>query len=165
MIALENVLARETEGLPVGIPIPGGLALFHALKHVHKVAIATTDTKESARRWLDQNGVTGIPYLLTPKDPEADYVGLRLEQMRQLRRLDVDLALVVDADPRVAKAALHEGITSLLFTHPRYARPEFRPDARQGIRAWQDIESEVEHENERRKTDVRLDADVAGQFE
>ena len=64
--------------------------------------------------------------------------------------------MVVTADLDLATKLLQEGLDTLVFLHPTYLRPEFRPDGRQGVRSWAAIEAEMDKQIEMIKEDPRV---------
>lgn len=52
------------------------------------------------------------------------------------------LHLYVDTDPETVALALHWGIPTLLYSHPRYARPEWRPDEEVAQPGWAKLMAE-----------------------
>lgn len=164
MMGIEGVLAQPPEPgqlFAAANPINTGVALMKVLSESHRIVLATTHAdRGSVDHWLRQQGLTSFyGALLLREAIEADltYEALRASQFARLRGLGGYVHLVIDADPVVIGHVMREGTVGLLFAHPVYMRPEFRPDSARGARAWQDIADEVEHQNLLKATDVRLD--------
>ena len=78
-----------------------------------------------------------------------------IEQVKYVRSQG-KVELVVTSDTELAKKLLEIGLDTLLFLHPTYLRPEFRPDGRQGIRSWAAIEEEIDKQIEMIREDPRV---------
>lgn len=137
---------------PKGSPLYQGTALYHVLKESKKVVLLAKD-KDDAERWLKTNGIPKFDELLdhsyiTPGDNND----LRLvEYCRSQGKIE----LVVTADIELSKYLLEQGIHTLMFLHPSYIRPEFRPDGR-GRKAWDAVVQELDHQQELYADDRRI---------
>lgn len=160
VIGIEGVLARVADGaLITSQPIPAGVTLYATLRRNYKIALLAYERNEAKIvHWLRSNHVTDYTTLLAggPGLP----VDQRAAQIRELRLRGYALDLVIDASPAVVAKAMHAGVTSLLFASPKYARPEFRPDAPRGIREWADIEGEMDLQREFRAQEPARTADL-----
>ncbi len=146
VIALEGVLAQDDTTLVTAEPIKDGLGLYVALRKYYRIALLTLETDRSrAEHWLRGNGLTDYTSLHLADDHTHDHntASLRRKQLRALRNQGYPIDLYFDSSPAAAAAGMHMGITSLLFASPKFARPEFRPDARTGVREWAVIEAEM----------------------
>lgn len=125
-------------------PIPEGIALFHALSQGYRVALAVEDKIVDAH-WLMMEGLTVYQELIDENVPGA----LRgqeetLSQVEYLLGRGQQVSLVVLANPQSAAFVVERGVTVSLFVHPRFTRPEYRPDWNGGMRRWDDIVTEIE---------------------
>lgn len=125
-------------------PIPEGIALFHALSQGYRVVLAVEDKIVDAH-WLMMEGLTGYQELLDENVPGA----LRgqeetLSQVEFLLGRGQQVGIVVLANPQSAAFVVERGVTVSLFVHPRFTRPEYRPDWNGGMRRWDDIVAEIE---------------------
>ena len=68
-----------------------------------------------------------------------------------------NVTLVVTPDPGQARRLFAQGVTSLLFAHPSYAQPEWRPDAVGPTVGWNELSREMAAEIERKMADHRTD--------
>lgn len=74
--------------------------------------------------------------------------------------------LYIDGDPGVIAEAMRRGIPSLLFSSPQYVRPEFRPDAPKGVRAWDELIGERNRQQAMIAVDERVkSSDLLANFE
>lgn len=163
VIAIENVLARVPDGdhLVRAMPITEGVTLYQALKQTHKIALVTNAASlEKVQHWLRVNGLAGYTIVVLERTPRQGR-SLRGEQLECLRAQGYSVDLFIDADPAAVAEAVHMGVTSLCFVSPRYARPEFRPDATNEIRPWDAIAAEVDAQNELRVREPVPTADLA----
>jgi hypothetical protein len=83
-------------------------------------------------------------------------VDVRAGQLRYVAGIGTRIELLIDPSPSRCAAAMHAGITSLLFAAPRYQRPEWRPDAEHGMRPWSQISAELDKQAEEAATDSRV---------
>lgn len=142
-IAVEGVLAGSTKDRKLGQPIQSGVRLYNALRKSYKIVLLTLqDDPDVVSRWLTLADIREYGSVMGPVRV-AEFIDTRRDQLAELRVLNYDVELFVDASPRFVAHGLHLGVTSLLFGSPEYARPEFRPDARQEIREWGTIEAEL----------------------
>ena len=145
---VDDVLRSST-----GSPIYQGLALYRMFNEDVRVVLLTDD-REKTHRWLLEHRINtfddlvdrNVPGILN--DPD-------LEQVKYCRSQG-KVELVVTGNVELAKRLLEIGLDTLLFLHPTYLRPEFRPDGRQGMKAWADIENEIDKQIEMIKEDPRV---------
>lgn len=163
-VTAEGVLCRsERPGALFGsyLPIPPGVRLLRALSGLYQVAVVTSEPNQDVvEHWLMVNGLSdNYSTIVVPRSEPT-----RAAQWRYLRSVG-SLDYVIDPSPSDVAWAASEGITALLFSHPLYARPEWRPDDERGVRAWGEIEAEVEQQAQRRSTDRRLSDVGSGRYE
>lgn len=145
---VDDVLRSST-----GSPIYQGLALYRMFNEDVRVVLLTDD-REKTHRWLLEHRINtfddlvdrNVPGILN--DPD-------LEQVKYCRSQG-KVELVVTGNVELSKKLLEIGLDTLLFLHPTYLRPEFRPDGRQGMKAWADIEEEIDKQIEMIKEDPRV---------
>jgi hypothetical protein len=132
MMAIPGVLARQTSRLVVAQPVPIGVALLVSLRAQFRVHLVSDDTEAETRHWLTQMGImaaTSVSWREDVQDWEyLSPVERRRAQLHHLRSWSNNPEIVIDPDPDVVAMALEEGAIGMLFAHPAYARPEFRPD-------------------------------------
>ena len=66
------------------------------------------------------------------------------------------VTLVVTPDPQKARQLFEQGVTSLLFAHPAYADPAWRPDYVGPMVGWNELSRVVAEEATRKVTDGRM---------
>lgn len=158
-LVIDGVMRHEHgEGV-----IQQGHALYQLLKETGRLALITLDDLDRTKYWLETNGYTEHVYLIGP-DPTDAGLPVPQQRLRQLRRLQRTAAgmmsFYVEPDPETAAAAFAEGMTALLFLHPRYQRPSFRPDYEGAIRPWDVLTAEVERQRSLKARDVRPHSEV-----
>jgi len=145
---VDDVLRSST-----GSPIYQGLALYRMFNEDVRVVLLTDD-RDKTHRWLLEHRINTFDDLVDRNVPgvldDPD-----LEQVKYCRSQG-KVELVVTGNVELAKRLLEIGLDTLLFLHPTYLRPEFRPDGRQGVKAWADIENEIDKQIEMIKEDPRV---------
>jgi hypothetical protein len=152
-IVIEGVLSREVgEGV-----ITQGQRLYFGLMESYTVALLTdrTDT-EAVKHWLKVNGLDKHPYLIpaTIKDPQ-DPAARRMQQISRLRQAGCNVELLIEPDPKVAAHAMGNGVAVLNYLHPNYSNPRFRPDYKETVTPWAEMDAEVERLRALREEDPR----------
>lgn len=167
-IGVEGVLSQQVptvESITTQGPVQTGLKLFVGLRSMFKIVLLTDELDTSlVEHFLKQNGIDGHAYLIPrrPWEVDLDHTQLRMHQLERLRgELGMPISLMVDHDPKVCAQAMFKGVVGLLFAHPQYARPEFRPDDLRGVKAWADIEVESARQRELKGSDPRLEPGLA----
>ena len=155
VIVVEGVLKQNTTD---GV-ISQGSRLYHGLKEQMKVAVVSNSLHpENVERWLLLNGFTDHPYFFHARTTDPwEPGGTRLRQIRDLRESKNFIEIVVEPDPEIAAVLMSEGITVLNFLHPKYQRPEFRPDWEAAVKPWDALVAEVERQQLIKAKDRRMD--------
>lgn len=150
LLFLDGVLRKPNQS-----PIYEGTALYQSLNQTHRVLILCHQ-KGEAERWLKQNNIgTVIDDIIDYKDPASTEDDEALRQVKFCQgRGKVDF--VVTDDVELSKQLMENGITTLLFLHPKYARPEFRPDVPLGVRSWLEITQEIDRQQDLFREDPRV---------
>jgi hypothetical protein len=150
VFSLEGVLRGDTGEL-----IPDGLILYRSLAMVGRTVVITEMDEQLAKVWLMMHNLSKYDLLIDNSvliDPDES---LKRRQLA-IARSRGTVSMYVDADPSMAAEALRQGIPTLLFSTPLYARPEYRPDAPKGIRKWDDIVAEKNRQQALKAVDDRL---------
>lgn len=145
---VDGVLRSET-----GSPIYQGLALYRMFNEDVRVVLLC-DERAKTNRWLLEHKINKLDDLID-RDVPGVLDDPDLEQVKYCRSQG-KVELVVTADIDLAKKLLEIGLDTLLFLHPTYLRPEFRPDGRQGMKKWASIEEEIDKQLEMLKEDPRV---------
>lgn len=149
LITLDDVLRIKKK------PIVSGVALYRCLNEFHRVFILCED-KAEAENWLVSNKISKVDNLIDKEYVQKEYGRSLLKRQVDYARSQGKVDFVVTSDTELAKDLLEEGIETLLFLHPQYIRPEFRPDMGQGVRRWADIQAEIDKQNEMYFEDKRV---------
>lgn len=172
MVSAEGVLCRKDRRdnpFRANQPITEGMSLVSALSTTYNIAVASAETDgDEITTWLKDHGMGPYFSYAVPRRPgmPEDRTGRLVAQAHHLRSCGFTVGMVLDSDPATIGALLHEGYTGLVFTHPQYARPEWRPDDPRGARSWADIEAEVETQARLKADDPRVKANSdEGKFE
>ena len=147
LIFLDDVLRAPSKA-----PLYEGRDLYLALAPSKKVTVLCAD-REDAERWMKTSNfgdiaeVMDYSYITAVEDKEFALV--------QYCRSQGKIELVVTADVALAERLLADGLHVLLFLHPIYMRPEFRPDGR-GRRDWDAITTELDKQQRLYAEDHRV---------
>lgn len=161
LVTIEGVLG-ESSVIHGFYPVVDGVKLAHALRSGYRLHFGSVQAgAEAVEHWLHINGMTQPAFyenLIVRESRWTDLSDsmLRAEQAAHLRRLGVDLGLVVSADPSTILLVSEMGVPSLLFSNPTYRWGEYRPDKKRLPRAWQEIDDEMTRQMELRAGDPRL---------
>lgn len=167
IVQIEGVLAKVNFELKAARPTLDGMNIWTMVKRVYKTAIVTaTDDRENAAAWLKRNGFTGYDLLDAANytiQSRPDALFLADDMISAYRAQGWEIGPYITSNPVVAARALKLGATAWLIASPLYMRPEHRPDAERGPRAWEALVDEVEQQQIMKAEDKRLEAeDVIG---
>lgn len=153
VLVVEGVLRQETGDGVIG---PGKI-LYQALAEIGKVALVSNSLHEDkVEYWLRINGFRDHEYLFPARtDDPFEVGGTRLKQVQSVTATQHSIDFVVEPDPEIAARLMHDGVPTMLFLHPRYARPEFRPDWEEKVTPWDTLVAEVESQTLLRTADKR----------
>ena len=169
VVTAEGVLCRRDgdNTFRANQPIGPGLDLLACLSQMYNVCVASDETdRKVVHTWLIEHGLREHFSYVIERGPlmHEDPAERFMDQLTLLRSQGFSIGMAVVADPVMAASALHKGFTSMLFSHPAYARPEWRPDDDRGLRSWADIEEDLARQAELKATDARVGAN-SGRFE
>jgi hypothetical protein len=145
---MDGVLRSDSK-----VPIYEGISLYKSLNVNGTVMLACADQDEAAR-WCKEHKLTDIDGFISNKTvgeyEDKDFLKIKHQQASG------PLHLVVVADIELAKTCLQNGIKTLLWLHPVYLSPKFRPDGRVGRKSWDDLVGELDRQVELMAEDNRL---------
>lgn len=149
LIFMDGVIRKERDQSI----ILDGSALYKSLNENYRVLLLTND-KERTDIWLKTNNLAKkIDDIVQIEDsPLGDNELRTVEAVRSKGKVD----FVVTDSPELTKKLIEVGITVLVFLQPRYARPEFRPDGRAGVKSWEAITEELDKQQGLYLEDERL---------
>lgn len=132
-----------------GRPIEAGCRLYRDIGSIltRQVILVTAGEPGDARRFLDQQHLQAPAHISGPAGTsEWDWV-LACGKLRRMYPYDVDWVII--PDPGIASALYYEGFRTMLFTDPRYTRPEWRPDAEPpGASSWDRLAQDLRTDQE-----------------
>jgi hypothetical protein len=158
LVDVDGVLrGTSNEPIPTGIIMVGTLSVYNTLTFMG------AEPEESLEQWLNANKIVDYDRIV---DSRVSLEGEDLAH-RQIRlvRSRGPLDLFITNNPNLWAFAFELGIPSAMFGVPSYTRVEFRPDAPKKVRAWNQIESEIQKQNELRTKDARLSRTESLNFE
>lgn len=152
-IVVEGILRQPNDS---GIIIPG-LLIYKSLVKDHRVSlIFDSGNKERIQYWLIMNSLTDHVNEIYWDETDPDDAGTR--RLRQISRLRKQgpLSLVYESDMEAATKLLQAQIPTMLFLHPAYTHPDFRPGSASEPTPWNELLAEKVRQQEARATDTRL---------
>lgn len=149
LVFVDGILRRDRDQSI----IMEGVALYKSLNETNRVILLCNDA-ERTDVWLKTNNLAKklddiVAIVDTPLDnPRL----LTIESLRSKGKIDY----VVTEDTELARQLIEAGIAVLVFLNPRYTRPEFRPDSREGVKSWEKITEELDRQQGIYDEDPRL---------
>jgi hypothetical protein len=137
-------------------PISEGVLLYKTLNEVNRVIILADD-KERTDIWLKKNNMAKVLDDITEIEKSVVEES-RLATIKSILSKG-RVEFVVTDDVELSKHLLELSINVLVFLHPRYAKPEFRPDGRAGVKSWESITDELDKQQGLLLDDERVSDD------
>ena len=142
---LDGVLRRISDGQAMD---PKGRLLFEGMKDYGRVTFLTdgfSRDRAAIEYFLMMNRITDyVDIDISVLSDGADTVARRLTQLNRLRR-NGPVDHIVEPDPQAAAALLAEGVAVLLYLHPQFTVPSWRPDYIRD-RRWDVLVAETERQ-------------------
>jgi hypothetical protein len=150
VIFVDGVMRRERDQSI----IMEGVALYKSLNETNRV-ILVCDDAERTDVWLKTNNLAKkLDDITAVVDTPLERPKLlTVETIRSKGKIDY----VVTEDTELATQLIEVGIPVLVFLNPRYTRPEFRPDGREGRKSWDAINEELDRQQGLYDEDARLE--------
>jgi hypothetical protein len=146
-ITLDGVIRRITDQ---SVPNPNGLMLFEGLKQFGRVTFLADGfvrDQVAIEHFLKIHRITGhVGIDVSVLSDGGSIADRRLAQIFRMRR-NGPISLVIEPDPKIAAALLAEGVPTLLYLHPQYSVPSWRPDYNGSPRRWDDLVAETDRQN------------------
>lgn len=157
VLVLDGVLRRDRSTNTI---LREGLRLYHGLAASGHLVLLCGGDEDRADWFLRTNGLTQHSMLLS-EDVAASPTpeGRRMHQIRRIRATGANVEFVVEPNPEIGAALLREGIPVLVYSHPSYTLPSFRPDYRDEATPWKTLTQEVEYQLEMRAKHTYQDLD------
>lgn len=153
-IVVEGVLRQPNDSSA----IISGLLLYKSLVQNHRVSlIFDSSNKERIQYWLLMNSLTDhVGEIYWEEQDSEDVKKRRIAQLGRLKK-NGPVSLVMESDMDAAAALFNAGIPTMMYLHPIYTHPEFRPGYTAGPTPWNELLAEKIRQQEARATDTRLD--------
>jgi len=151
IFALEGVL--QSAG---GRPVEAGCRLYRTLRSslLYQVGVISAAGETTARRFFDHQHLAAPTFINWSEADPDDWTDTCMV-LRRAYPYDIDLIIV--PDPAIAAELYHEGFRTMLWTDPRYSRPEHRPDARPpGASSWAKLASGLASDRDLIAADDRI---------
>lgn len=159
-ITLDGVMRRITDQ---SVPNPNGLMIFEGLKQFGRVTfLADGFTRDLApiEHFLKLHRITGhVGIDVSVLSDGGSIVDRRLVQIGRMRR-NGPISLVIEPDPKIAAGLLADGVPTLLYLHPQYSVPSWRPDHDGAPRRWDDLVAETDRQNNLRAEEDQMEREV-----
>lgn len=145
---LEHTLADvRDERFTSAVP-SDDVMLYHALLAQGRVTYVTDYEPGHVAHWINVHLGNSSPRILGTSMADA---------IHSTRHSGYGVAGVVTPDPVEAAEVIRLGCVAWLVVSPRYTRQEFRPDTVPGVKAWEDLKTEVEQQKILKASDTRTD--------
>ena len=142
VITLHGILQQ-----PNGAPNPQGLALYQALSSVGRLAVLGGLDRAKDEWFLATQGLDEhADFLPESIEKGATELDRRLGQIGTLRAKGTYIALALEPDPEVVAAIHAQGVPTLLYLHPQFSQPAFRPDHKSVAKPWNTLVESVQYQ-------------------
>lgn len=153
--ALDGVLRRINDAQSLD---PNGRVLFEGLKELGRITfLADGFARDRAfiEHFLKMNRISEyVDIDISVLSDGPDTVSRRMAQVNRLRRTGA-ISFMVEPDPKIAAALMADGLPTLLYLHPQFTVPSWRPDFGGRLRRWDDLVAETD-----RQETLRADEDL-----
>lgn len=140
VLTLEGVLRRTGNQLD-----PKGRVLYEAFTATTRTVILTAEDRLGAEWFLRTNNMMQHADLISVEEWVApDEAGRFLRAMDKVRAPGVSVDSVIVANPETAEALFSAGFPVLLYAHPIYTVPSFRPDYKSVAKPWNKLTETME---------------------
>lgn len=142
VLSLDGVLRRSGNQLDFK-----GRGIYDAFTSTTRTVILAGEDRLDAEWFLRTNDLTSHADLITI-DPfsASDEVNRFVRAMDKVRAPGVSVDLVVVPDPEVAEVLFSAGFPVMLYAHPTYTIPSFRPDYKSVARPWDQLTESMEYQ-------------------
>lgn len=140
VITLDGVLRR------IGNQIePKGRTLYEVFTASTRTVILGGEDRLGDEWFLRTNGMTGHADLISV-DPfsSRDEADRFVRAMDRVRAPGVSVDVVIVPDPEVAEVLFSAGFPVMLYAHPTYTVPSFRPDYKSVATPWDKLTESME---------------------
>lgn len=141
-ITLHGVLQQHN-----GAPNRQGIDLYQALAGIGRVVVLGGPEQAKDEYFLASNGL-GLHVSYVPEDwsHSNDQGAIRIKQVNDIRAAGTPIDLVVEPDPQIAARIFDVSVPVLLYLHPRFSEPSFRPDFKSVAKPWDEMVKVVDYQ-------------------
>lgn len=135
-----------------------GRRLYHGLAATYNVVLVSHESdKAHLKEWLAVEGFDKHAHIewLPSEGVTPNYWHETVNRLKARYGYPVEYAVITD--PRVAARLLGYGYNVLLVANAAYAVPEWHPDTKPGVRAWQELTQEIDRQRQLRAADKRME--------
>jgi hypothetical protein len=137
-----------------------GMLLYRALEGYTRVSILAAGDPARVEHFLKINRISEFSQVEYTRESDGiSRVARRLAQINRLRRVG-HVDFVIEPDPEIAAELVAHGIPALLFAHPQFAIPTWRPDFTGGSRPWDNLVGELDRQLELRAEEELKDKET-----
>lgn len=155
-MVLDGVLRKNKDGAVNR----HGLLLYNALATVGRMAILGSQNPERDDWFLKTNGFTTHSHLIPERiEDGSDEWRRRFAQVGRLRQEGANVEFVIEPDPSIAASLIASSVPVLLYIHPQYSAPSFRPDYDNTAKPWAELTKEIDYQIRLRATHAYKEAD------
>lgn len=148
VLFIDGVLRSQTK-----VPIYEGIALYKSL-NVNGTVMLACDDQEEALRWCTEHKLTDVDGFISNATvgeyEDKDFLKIQHQQASGA------LHFVVLSNVDLATKCLQNGIKTLLWLHPVYMSPKFRPDGGYGRKSWGELVGELDKQVDMQLEDKRV---------
>lgn len=165
IVCIEGVLVHDADvTLPALVGTDGVVRLWSALREFYNTHLLSSRYEVGdIKQWLGTEMAASPAANVLKPPPEMR--GCALAELlpwavADLRGRNLVVGLTVCADPQAAAASFRSGVLSLYVASPIYLRPEFRPNALDERKSWDEIVESIDNARTVRAADARVNGDV-----
>lgn len=154
VISVEGVLQKNVSYAPIST----GIALYHGLASVFNILLISESDKKQLDYWLSLERLekhSAVEYNENVRIFMSEEQR-KLHQCNSLRTRKYNIDLIIDPNPSSSSLLLNNGYNVMTLIHSRYALPQWRPDYKEPVKPWEEIEEYVTMMDKMRAVDRRL---------
>jgi hypothetical protein len=149
LMKVEGVLTNH-----LGKPIHAGEHLYRVLVNDNRLVLSSNRTYDDLARYTASRSLRDWATLRGSEEvlPGVDLYWRHIEVEKSSGILD----FVVTNDPTIIEKCMAASIPALLFVHPTFMVPEYRPDSDSPVRPWDVMVADMERRTVAAGKDDRL---------
>ena len=132
-----------------------GMFLYRSLITTGRLAILGSQDRAMDEWFLKTNDFHQHAHLITEELASGSKPWIRrMNQIGRLRQEGSSPQFVIEPDPGMAKHLIAMSVPVLLYIHPRYSAPSFRPDYVNAAKPWAELTEEIEYQERLKANEV-----------